>query len=232
MFVEEFPAAFEEVVAGEFAFVAFFHEDFLGEVIGVHDAGAALEHAPRFAALDVEEHHLPAHGVVFHFAIHFGLEVHAPVGDVGAVGFIKHAAIDDILLCDGHEHVVHMNELAGLCLGDFLEVQTEARLGEGPMGDGVVVFVAGGGEFGFPPVTFDGGIALDFEAFLQGLAGAGVVNKFRHPAAIANHPGLICAHIIRHAVLGLAGGIALIKRGAAIFEAVEHRLVNFRGVGH
>ena len=46
LFVKKFPAAFEEVVTGEFAFVAFFHEGLLGKVIGIHKAGAALEHAP------------------------------------------------------------------------------------------------------------------------------------------------------------------------------------------
>ena len=38
--------------------------------------------------------------------------------------------------------------------------------------------------------------------------------------------------MVCHAVLGLAGGVALEKCGAAILQAVEHGAVGLGGVGH
>jgi hypothetical protein len=85
---------------------------FLGQVILVHHAGFALQHAPGFAALDGEEHHLPAQGEVFHFAADLGLDVAAEVGHVAAVVGIEHAAVNHVVLRDEDQHVVKMNHFA------------------------------------------------------------------------------------------------------------------------
>ena len=73
--VEQIPAALEEIVAGKVAVVDFLDEFLLSKVILILNAGSALEDAPGFAALDGEEHHLPADGEVLKFTTDLGFEV-------------------------------------------------------------------------------------------------------------------------------------------------------------
>ena len=56
--VVEFACSRLEIGEGNFSGIDFFKERFLGGVIFVRDAGAALEHPPGFAAFDGEEDHL------------------------------------------------------------------------------------------------------------------------------------------------------------------------------
>ena len=76
------------------------------------------------------------------------------------------------------------------------------------------------------------GIALEIEGFLRGLAVARIEDELRHAARVAHHLGLVGGHVVGDAVFGLAGGVALEESGAAIFQAVEHGLVEFGGVRH
>ena len=78
-----------------------------------------------------------------------------------------------------------MNELGSTALGYGFEVLTEARLGDRPVSDGVLVFFAGRLVLGFPPVALDGRIALELETFLHQLTGTRVVNEFWHASAVA-----------------------------------------------
>ncbi len=145
---------------------------------------------------------------------------------------VEHAPVDDVLLRDADEHVVEVDELAGLLLLDRLHVLAEAGLGERPVGDSELILVAGGLILGLPPVPVRIRVALEVEALLGGFARARIVDPFRHAAAVAGELGLVGGHVVADAVLGLAGGVALDEAGAAIIDGVQHGLVELGGVGH
>ena len=145
---------------------------------------------------------------------------------------VEHAPVNDVVLRDEHQHVVEMNQFPRFLFLDGLDVLAETALGERPVRHGEIVFLAGGCVFRAPPVAVRRGIALEVERLLRGLAVARVEHELRHAARVADELGLVGAHVVGHAVLGLAGGVGLEKRRAAIFEAVEHRLVQLGGVGH
>ena len=133
--------------------------------------------------------------------------------------------------CKEEQHVVEVDQLGGLFLGDALDVLAEAALGDGPVRHGVIVFLAVARVFRAPPVAVGARVALEVEGLLRGLAAARVEDELRHAAGVADHLGLVGAHVVAHAVLRLAGRVALVERGAAILEAVEHGLVELGRVG-
>ncbi len=82
------------------------------------------------------------------------LDVHAEVGNVGAVTGNQVAAVDHVLLRDAHQHVFERNQLGGVFLLDLLQVIAEARFRGAPVSHGVAVRLIGGLELGFVPVVF------------------------------------------------------------------------------
>ena len=229
--MKKLPGARLQVGQRKFSGIDFLQDRFLREVILVRDAGAALEHAPGFSAFDGEENHLPGNGVEPHFPFYLGFDVDAEVRDVGAMVFIEDAAVDDVVLRDEDEHIIEENQFACFVLGDRFDVLAETSFGQSPVRDGEVVIFAGG-EFRSPPIAIEGRIAFEVERFLDGLAFARVEDELGHAARVADHLGLVGGHVVGNAVLGLAGGVALEEGGAAIFEAIEDRFVEFGGVGH
>ena len=169
---------------------------------------------------------------VLDLSVLFVLDVHAEVGNEGAVRRVEVAAVDDILLRDAHQHVVEVDELLGLLGLDLLQVVAEAGFRGAPVGHGVAHGFAGGLELGLVPVEIVAGVALDVERFLIALALARIEDELGHAARVAHALRLVESHVVGDAVLRLAGGEGLQEHGAAIFEAIENRAVELRRVGH
>jgi len=79
----------------------FLQQCFLREVVFIHNAGFALEHAPGFPRSTANQDHLARYRVVvFYFPVDLRFDVNAKVRNAGAVPLIEDAALDDIILGD------------------------------------------------------------------------------------------------------------------------------------
>src|SRR5687768_7638822 len=102
----------------DLALVEFREKRFLREIVLIHHARLALQHAPGFAALDREEYHLARDGIELNLPRLLALDVAAEVRDEAAVIRIKHATMDHVILRDEEEHIVEQREFRRLFLLD------------------------------------------------------------------------------------------------------------------
>ena len=145
---------------------------------------------------------------------------------------IEIAAIDHILLRDAHQHVVQRNQLCrGLRL-HLLQVVAEARFRGAPVRHGVAANLACSLVLGLVPIQFRRRVALDVESLLVAFAQPRIEDELRHAARVAHALRLVKSHVVRHAVLRLAGGKGLQEHGAAILKTIENRAVQLGRVGH
>jgi hypothetical protein len=92
----------EELCQREFAGVDIGEDGALGGVLLVDDAGLGLQETPGFAAFYAEHDQLTAEGAVLDLTVFFPGDVHAEVGDEGAVLGVEVATIDNVLLSDAN----------------------------------------------------------------------------------------------------------------------------------
>ena len=70
----------------------------------------------------------------------------------------------------------------------------------------------------------------EIEGLLRGFAAAGVEDELGHAAAIADELGLVGAHVVAHAVLGLAGRVAADERRPVELQGAERKGEGLRTV--
>ena len=62
--------------------------------------------------------------------------------------------------------MVEQNELLRFFLSNGFNVLAEARFGDAPVRDGIIVFLTVAGVFRPPPIAFEGGVAFQVKGFL------------------------------------------------------------------